>query len=142
MIEHHTVSSKKIRARAIVKCLNCDSKPYETGHHYLVRLNNPIRSCGCLNPGYTSHGLKHHPYYNSCNSAINRCKPLHAGHEYYYDRGICCYWNIKTITDFIKYLEDNLPERNPSESLDRIDNDKGYEPGNLRWASKKRANIK
>lgn len=133
---HYSDGGKKIRARAIVRCLNCNSKPYEIGHQSLVSLVRPIKSCGCVNPGRTSHGLRHHPYYNSCCSAIGRCKPNHFQHEYYYDRGIKCYWTMENIDEFIRYLEENLPERQDGETLDRIDNDRGYEPGNVRWASK------
>lgn len=140
-IEHHVVDGKKIVARVIVKCINCNSEPYETRHNYLVKPCNPVRSCGCLNSGRITHGLKHHPYYNNCQGAIYRCYPGNKHHPYYYDRGIRCFWTMNTIAKFIKYLEDNLPPRRDQESLDRIDNDKGYEPGNLRWASKKEQTL-
>lgn len=35
---------------------------------------------------------------------------------------------------FEKYIV-TLGPKKPGDTLDRIDNDKGYEPGNLRWAS-------
>lgn len=40
------------------------------------------------------------------------------------------------------YIMDALgPKPTPAHSLDRIDNDRGYEPGNLRWATKSEQNL-
>ncbi|HLG26886.1 MAG TPA: hypothetical protein VI423_03795 [Paenisporosarcina sp.] len=139
--EHHVKNGKKIRAKAIVMCLNCSSAPYEIEHHALVSKTRPTKSCGCINTRRTSHNLRHHKFYNTCCSAITRCQPNKSASIWYHDRGIRCHWSIDTISDFIRYLEENLPERQEGESLDRIDNDKGYEPGNLRWASKSQQTL-
>jgi hypothetical protein len=54
----------------------------------------------------------------------------------YGGRGIkmCDEWR-KSYEVFAKYIEKNLGERPEGASIDRIDNDKGYEPGNIRWAT-------
>lgn len=51
-------------------------------------------------------------------------------------RGIkmCEEWR-NSYEKFAKYIEKNLGERPEGASIDRIDNDKGYEPGNIRWAT-------
>lgn len=67
-----------------------------------------------------------------------RCtNPSNPAYERYGGRGIkvCVEWQ-----DFAAYLAhiQSLPHCDePGYSLDRIDNDKGYEPGNVRWATAK-----
>ncbi len=60
-----------------------------------------------------------------------RCLPDWPKHHLYYDRGIavCPRWR----DDFAAFLSDMGP-RPAGHQLDRIDNRKGYEPGNVRWA--------
>lgn len=39
------------------------------------------------------------------------------------------------VRAFVDWVEKNLGPRPQSRTLDRINNDLGYEPGNLRWAT-------
>lgn len=142
------LNGKQLRARALVKCCRCNSEPFIIFHANMAKQKSqPTVSCGCLQKdrarevgvqreSFKTHGLYNHPYYKTCVSAINRCEENFPNRCNYYDRGIRCFWTVETIPDFIRYL-DTLPARKPKQSLDRIDNDRGYEPGNLRWATAK-----
>jgi hypothetical protein len=62
-----------------------------------------------------------------------RCSPgnSHVSSKYYEGRGIqiCAQWS-----NFLQFLQDVGPRPEGKYHLDRIDNSKGYEPGNVRWA--------
>ena len=99
-----------------------------------------VKSCGCwqrermaaLNK---SHGMSSSKEFRSWMKAKDRCfNPKHPAYEKYGGRGIvmCDEWR-NSFTAFYEYMGD-CPR---TYTLDRIDNSKGYEPGNCRWASKK-----
>ena len=63
-----------------------------------------------------------------------RCKPEYRQASDYYDRGItvCQEWQ----EDFSAFLTHIGMAPSPDMMLEREDNDKGYEPGNVKWATR------
>lgn len=73
------------------------------------------------------------PEWNCWRGMMERCtNPNHIGYRYYGARGItvCERWR-----DFANFFADMGPKPSPKHTIDRKENDKGYEPGNCRWAT-------
>lgn len=85
----------------------------------------------------TKHGLTKHPLYGTWCGMIARCgDPDHHAFKNYGGRGIkvCAEWHDPAA--FITWVEANIGPRPAGMTLDRADNDRPYEPGNVRWATR------
>lgn len=96
---------------------------------------------GALNNNY-GHGLSRHPLYDHWRQMLQRCEnESHVGYPNYGGRGILVCEDWHDITTYVKYVEEELGSCPGKDySIDRIDNDKNYEPGNIRWASRSEQN--
>lgn len=93
------------------------------------------RSCGCLHQPH-GHARKNKltPEFRSWQQMLERCnRPKHKSYAYYGGRGItvCPEW-----LDFAQFIKDVGYKPTPQHTLDRINNDGNYEPGNVRWATR------
>jgi len=103
--------------------------------------NGKSRSCGCLlsdtaSATFTKHKLSGTPIYAIWVGIISRCEnPNSNAFADYGGRGIgmCVRWR-ESVENFVA----DIGERpSPKHTLDRIDVNGHYEPGNIRWATRK-----
>ena len=79
------------------------------------------------------------PEYRSYQKMRERClNPNHKYYKNYGERGItiCPAW----LRSFDQFAADMGPRPSLAHSLDRIDNERGYEPTNCRWATRTQQN--
>ena len=106
-------------------------------------LSGRSKSCGCwqralLKAAAQTHGLSSAPEYSCWLSMIRRCYDEHHGEfKNYGGRGLVVHgeW-LKSVEAFISDVRRDIGKR-PSRfySIDRIDTNGHYEPGNIRWST-------
>lgn len=138
----------------------------DCGNEKVLKCRNVIfpssqtKSCGCLNIELRrkmfiesnptkSHGLSKSKFYGIWKAMINRCQNKNSSTFYKYGaKGIrvCKRWRkFENFRDDMheSYLEHIKEFGEKNTSIDRIDNNKGYEKKNCRWATtKQQANNK
>lgn len=113
-------------------CLKC-------GYSWFSEKKSPVKCAGCrqdwrLPRQNEKHGLSKSVEYTTWSRAVNRChNPKNKVYRYYGARGIsvCDLWR----KSFLIFLKDMGKRPSNKHSLDRINNDGNYEPGNCRWAT-------
>lgn len=123
-------------ARKFMWLVRCDCGTEKVVRDNGLRTGN-TKSCGCLNRDETTarntkHGLGATPEAQAWRDLKKRClNPNDPSYKNYGGRGIQI--DPGWVDDFPKFLNDVGYKPDAKSTIDRIDNDKGYEPGNVRW---------
>lgn len=118
------------------ECLACN-RTIVVPRYYLLRPTNPKTHCGCRIA--TTKSLNPREYRIWIMIHQRTMNPRHESYQHYKSRGITLYepWQKHHDDGFDKFLEHVGKCPGNGYSLDRINNNKGYEPNNLRWATAK-----
>lgn len=106
------------------------------------------QSCGCLHREFldswdrpSTHGETNTYLHRTWGAMKHRCRnPNNTYYHRYGGRGITYDPLFETYEGFRDYIMETIGERPDGLSLDRIDNDGNYSPGNLRWATQSEQN--
>jgi len=126
--------------RWICQC-DCGNKTIVRGHNLT---SGNTKSCGCeagksrqtkwnLRHGHASNGYETKVYVAWMNMRKRCYKTNHAGYERYGGRGITVCERWMTFENF--YEDMGEPPETTGYSLDRINNNGNYEPGNCKWST-------
>lgn len=136
----------KAKDNSIKWLCQCDCGGTTITTYSMLRTGH-TKSCGCwrdesrLTHNIT-HGKSNSKTYIVWRNMITRCTtPSNENYPYYGARGIsiCQEW-IKDFQAFYDYVSQLERFGEKGMTLDRIDADGNYEPGNLRWATPKEQN--
>jgi hypothetical protein len=133
VIERRGSHATNLQACWLVRC-DCGSESVRASHSVKQAKNY----CSRCVPRGTHNTPETDGLYIAWKGMKARCSPGNKRKvKNYYQRGIrvCPQW-LYDFPTFRRYVLRYLgPKPSPLHSLDRRNNDKGYEPGNIRWAT-------
>lgn len=133
------LSGKRYRRYYLVKC-SCGYEKEIAAQSLKNGLSKGCQTCHCRKvQKHVKHNLCNTIEYRAWGNLISRCyNQNHQAYKNYGGRGIkvCASWRDKT-NGFSNFLADMGKRPSAKHSIDRINNDGNYEPGNCRWATAK-----
>lgn len=131
---HGKTSDRKLIWECVCSCGN-----HTTATGIALRTGQK-RSCGCLRDEstaarFTKHGMRESREYSIWQNMKNRCSdPKNLKFAYYGGKGVsvCPEWS----DSFENFFRD-MGECPTDYTIERMNNNRGYEPGNCVWASRK-----
>ena len=134
-VDDKTFPSGQKQTQYLCKC-DCGKEVFVLKRNLMT---GNTKSCGCLALEFrTVHDKWGTKIYKVWDNMKSRCfNPKAQGYKNWGGRGITVYpeW-IHSFDSFYKYVSKLEHYGEVGYSLDRINNDGNYEPGNLRWATK------
>lgn len=131
---------KAVEQRGWVGCYNCSQrrkmKKLSTTDKWKLQQQAMTTKAAEINKGRFKHSAKYRHLIKMCVGAKSRCtNRKNKAYDNYGGRGIK--FLFSSPSDMAKWVFENLGDR-PSKhhSIDRIDNNRHYEKGNLRWATR------
>lgn len=123
----------------ICVCSSCGKSIRKLRRHDLVAGRS--RMCSkCSSAINRKHGLRHTSEYSSWMNMCQRChNPNSADYPHYGGRGIQVFpiWKAS----FEAFYMSLGPKPTPAYTIERLDFNKGYEPGNVVWATRQEQNV-
>ena len=150
MYLHNLRIGQRINGSVVVEIIHFDDGRIYKGFRkpWFPRIGTRVE-CRCLgcNAAWTFHGGHNMVQPFACPTCYRRTKiawhnmkarclnELHPDYENYGQRGIgVCYLWQKSFTEFVNHVGFNP---GGGLTLDRVENEGNYEPGNARWATRK-----
>ena len=139
--EHAAVDERRNRVSKYKSGHNSKTSHPMQGKHHTEETREVLASYSGERGSAYRHGWSCTPTYKSWNAMVSRCyTESTASYPWYGGRGItvCDRWR----TSFENFLEDMGERPSLDHSIDRIDPDGNYEPGNCRWLTRAEQNAR
>ena len=129
-MKYPTEISPRKYSFGLYECQYC-GKEFEAMTAHIKSGNT--RSCGCQNGGRV-YGLANSQFYNTWKNMDKRCNnPKNKDYKNYGARGITVCTDWQDLANFVSWAEETYIE---GMTLDKENNDLGYNPENCRWVDK------